>query len=186
MTTPSTLTTYDSWIGRNAYDINGDKIGTIDNIYYDDVTGQPEWVAITTGWFGTNTTFAPIAGTTIYQDGLQLRFDKDTVKGAPNVDPANGHLTAAEEQQMFQYYGMTYAGTDRSAIYGTQQRADTGYAAEKYTERYPTGMDADVQKSSVSQREQVGETRLRKYRVVETQQVEVPIVHEEVEVETDR
>jgi hypothetical protein len=30
--------TYEAWIGRDAYDRNGDKIGEIEAIYYDDVT----------------------------------------------------------------------------------------------------------------------------------------------------
>ena len=36
---------YDAWIGYDAYDRNGDKVGGIDQIFYDDATGRPEWVA---------------------------------------------------------------------------------------------------------------------------------------------
>ena len=32
----SSTTSYEEWIGRDAYDVNGDKIGSIDAIYYDD------------------------------------------------------------------------------------------------------------------------------------------------------
>src|SRR5690348_4068731 len=38
-------------IGRKAFDRNGDKIGTIDEVYLDDATGEPEWAAIRTGLF---------------------------------------------------------------------------------------------------------------------------------------
>ena len=54
--------TYDGWIGRDAYDANGDKVGEITDIYYDDVTGRPEWVAVKTGLFGMKRTFVPIHG----------------------------------------------------------------------------------------------------------------------------
>ena len=33
--------TYDGWLGRHAYDANGDKIGEIDHIFYDDRTSGP-------------------------------------------------------------------------------------------------------------------------------------------------
>src|SRR5919202_353708 len=33
-------------IGRKAFDRNGVKIGTVDEVYLDDATGVPEWAAI--------------------------------------------------------------------------------------------------------------------------------------------
>jgi hypothetical protein len=42
--------TYDGWIGRDADGRQGDKIGEIESIYYDDVTGRPEWLAVPLGW----------------------------------------------------------------------------------------------------------------------------------------
>ena len=37
-------TSYEAWIGRDAYDVNGDKIGEIDAIYYDDApVGRSGW-----------------------------------------------------------------------------------------------------------------------------------------------
>ena len=59
--------TYDGWIGRDAYDADGDKIGEITDIYYDDETGRPEWVAVKTGLFGTKHSFVPIHGSSVYR-----------------------------------------------------------------------------------------------------------------------
>src|SRR5215213_6054041 len=83
--------TYDAWIGRDAYDRNGDKVGKIVDIYYDDYTSRPEWVAVRTGLFGRKVTFVPIAGSSVSGDDLQLAYDKDLIKDAPNCD-AEGHL----------------------------------------------------------------------------------------------
>ena len=47
-----TNSSYEGWVGTDAYDVNGDKIGGIDAIYYDDQTGRPEWLAVRTGFFG--------------------------------------------------------------------------------------------------------------------------------------
>ena len=42
-----------SWQGRTMVDRDGDKVGTIESIYLDDQTGQPEWALVNTGLFGT-------------------------------------------------------------------------------------------------------------------------------------
>jgi hypothetical protein len=74
--------TYDGWIGRDAYDADGDKVGEITDIYYDDATGRPEWLAVKTGLFGLKRSFVPIHGSQPHGDGdLRLAFDVDMVKG---------------------------------------------------------------------------------------------------------
>ena len=42
-----------SWHGRDLIDRDGDKIGSIGDVYLDDQTGQPEWLTVKTGLFGT-------------------------------------------------------------------------------------------------------------------------------------
>src|SRR5918995_5530917 len=109
--------TYDGWLGHDAYDRNGNKIGEIADIYYDDATGRPEWLAIRTGLFGLNTTFAPIAGSTGQGDDLVLAYDKDLVKDAPNLDPA-GSLTAEEERELYAHYDFSWGDTDWDRGFG--------------------------------------------------------------------
>ena len=48
------------WHGRDAVDSDGDKIGSIDEIYMDAKTGRPEWLAVKTGMFGSKVSFVPI------------------------------------------------------------------------------------------------------------------------------
>ncbi len=50
-----------SFRGRDALDANGEKIGSIDEIYEDTETGKPEWLAVKTGLFGTKVSFMPLA-----------------------------------------------------------------------------------------------------------------------------
>ena len=48
---PPSIDTVQSWQGRTMVDPAGDKLGTIDAIYLDDETGQPEWATVTRGLF---------------------------------------------------------------------------------------------------------------------------------------
>ena len=67
--------TYDNWIGREAVDPQGSKIGEIKDVLYDDVTCRPEWVVVKTGLLGTGLfggrSIAPIAGASIRQTGIR-------------------------------------------------------------------------------------------------------------------
>src|SRR3712207_7754189 len=47
-------------IGQDVYDESGQKIGSASEVYLDDETGQPEWLTVKTGLFGTKESFVPI------------------------------------------------------------------------------------------------------------------------------
>jgi sporulation protein YlmC with PRC-barrel domain len=43
----------DAMRGAPVYDSAGEKIGTVEEIFWDAETSQPEWIGIGTGFFGT-------------------------------------------------------------------------------------------------------------------------------------
>lgn len=49
------------WRGQDLVDSDGDKIGKINDVYLDTDTDRPEWLAVTTGLFGSNVSFVPTA-----------------------------------------------------------------------------------------------------------------------------
>ncbi|MBA2729434.1 MAG: PRC-barrel domain-containing protein, partial [Euzebyaceae bacterium] len=42
--------------GAKVIDLNGDKIGKVEEIYLDKDTDKPEWVLVNTGLFGSSST----------------------------------------------------------------------------------------------------------------------------------
>ena len=96
------------WVGHTLVDSNGNKIGKISDIYMDEATGRPEWVAVTTGLFGSNVSFVPLAGSDAHGDDLRVPFTKDQVKDAPNAKP-DGQLSQEEESRLYRHYGMDYS-----------------------------------------------------------------------------
>ena len=107
MTTPQDTPNY---IGRAAVDAEGNRIGKITKVYDDDQTGQPRWILVETGMFGTRQSFAPVHGSRF--DGEQLvvlAVSKDQVKDAPDIDE-NAHISQSEQDALRQYY-RGYLGT---------------------------------------------------------------------------
>ena len=64
--------TADQYIGRRAVDPQGSKIGSVGQVYLDDETGQPDWVTVNTGLFGTRENFVPLRGSRFEGDDLWL------------------------------------------------------------------------------------------------------------------
>ena len=117
-------------IGKDVYDESGEKIGTASEVYLDDETGQPEWITVRTGLFGTKETFVPIRDAELTDDGVRVHVDKDRVKNAPKID-AEGHLSPEEERELYRHYGMDLgAGTGRT---------DTTTGGSDMTETATTG-----------------------------------------------
>jgi uncharacterized protein (TIGR02271 family) len=187
----------DQVAGSDAYGSDGSKIGSVGQVYLDDQTGQPAWVTVNTGLFGTNESFIPLSEASFSGDRLTVPYDKNKVKGAPNV-AADGHLSPEEERELYAYYGVGYTddtttGYDTTTT-GTGYDTDTSrgdYAThtEGHDTSGPTTDDAmtlsEERVNVGTQRREAGRARLRKYVVTENVTQTVPVTREEVVVERE-
>ncbi len=122
-------------IGQDVYDESGEKIGSAAEVYLDDETGQPEWVTVRTGLFGTKESFVPIRNADLTENGVRVPVSKNQVKDAPKID-TDGHLSPQEEQELYRYYGMGL-GTDTAQT--TTTESTTGMATTGMTDTTTTG-----------------------------------------------
>jgi uncharacterized protein (TIGR02271 family) len=178
------IDTVRAWEGRTLLDRDGTPVGSINAIYLDDRTGQPEWALVNTGRFGTRSSFVPLAQAAESGENVQVPYDKRLIKDAPRVDP-DQHLSEAEERQLWHHYGLDYDAADRRA--GTDMASGRGRAGRDLPG--PTRDDAMTRSEEelrvdTTQRER-GRVRLRKY--VTTQQVQqaVPVRRERVRLERE-
>jgi uncharacterized protein (TIGR02271 family) len=186
-----------SWQGATMVDRDGDRIGNIDAIYVDDQTDEPEWALVNTGFFGTRSTFVPIAQATARGDQVQVPYEKQLVKDAPNMDP-DGHLSEQEEQELWRHYGLDYGSGYDAAGYAETGRATTEVDRDTVdTDRDTVGRDvsgpttddamtrSEEELQVGTQSRERGRARLRKYVTTEEQQITVPVRREEVRVERE-
>jgi uncharacterized protein (TIGR02271 family) len=174
------LDTVRTWEGRTMLDRDGDRIGTIDAIYLDDQTGQPEWALVNTGLFGTKSTFVPLAQATQIGNDVRVPYDKQLVKDAPRVDP-DGHLSEAEERQLWRHYGLDYDRTTRRRATGrdTVGRDTSGPTTDEAMTR-----SEEELRVGTTQRER-GRVRLRKYVTTEQVQRTLPVRRERARMERE-
>jgi sporulation protein YlmC with PRC-barrel domain len=117
-----TLEDVQTWRGKKVIDADGDKIGTIEDVFLDRHTGAPEWATVKTGLFGLKSSYVPIRDAELMgEDEVRVPFQKEQVKDAPKVD-ADGELSADEERRLWEHYGRSdydeWQGDDRTTQLG--------------------------------------------------------------------
>jgi len=193
--------------GQDLVDRDGDKIGKIEEIYLDEQTGKPEWLAVKTGLFGSNVSFVPLAEATTEDGTVRVPYEKAQVKDAPNAE-ADGQLSQDEEARLYRHYGLDYgenrsdsglpegggrfdSGMDTTGTMDrdTMDRDTMDRGAVGHDTSGPTTDDAMTRseeelKVGTAKRE-AGRARLRKYVVTENVTETVPVQREEVRVERE-
>lgn len=183
----TTMTDAYTWQGRDLVGSDGEKIGSIKEIYEDVRTGKPEWGLVTSGLFGTRSQLVPLAGAQPDGENVRITATKDEVKNAPSIE-GEGQLSEDDERRLFEHYNVPY--TDEGSV--TAEGAPNGGAAGGRTGHDTSGPTTDDAMTRSEEELHVGKAahergraRLRKYIVTEDVQTTVPVQREEVRVERE-
>ena len=103
--------------GGNVVTTSGDKIGSIGQIYLDDQTGEPSFVAANTGLLGMSQSLIPLRDATIRDGDVVVGYDKDMVTNAPPLEDDEGSLSRGQQEKLYDYYGISYDATERGAAW---------------------------------------------------------------------
>jgi sporulation protein YlmC with PRC-barrel domain len=124
MRSTATMERIETLRGAPVYSTDREKIGTVENIYFDVETNEPRWLAISGGFLSSKSTVVPLHGAGYEQDSIVVPFTKDQIRNAPDVVP--DAISQNLEQQLFSYYGLE----GHTAPY--REPATTGRAAPEY------------------------------------------------------
>ncbi|HZT15673.1 MAG TPA: PRC and DUF2382 domain-containing protein [Gaiellaceae bacterium] len=158
--------------GSPVYDSAGEKIGKVEDLFYDTQTGRPEWIGLGTGLFGTKHLLVPVAGAEARDDGVFVPYSKDQVKDSPDVDA--DELSPADESSLYGYYGLE-GGYGDIARAGADEPRDGGSVTR-------TEEELKVGKRTV----EAGQVRVRKWVETEPVEAEVELTRERATVRRER
>jgi len=146
--------------GAPVYDDSGEKIGSIEEIFYDNDTGEPKWVGIGSGFLGTKRVLVPLESAQLGEDGLNVPYPKKLVKDSPDID--SDEISEQTEQELYAYYQLSGQAPSKGK---------KGKSAEELTR---SEEELKVGKRSV----EGGAVRLRKWVETEPVDVDVELKHE--------
>jgi stress response protein YsnF len=147
--------------GAQVTGADGKVVGTVEQVFRDDVDGTPAWARVRAGKTGR---FVPLGNCQVTADGLRVPFDSEKIIGGPIIDVGQ-HLSAAQAEELGRYYGL---------VIPAQSRKTTGHEwLIRQEERLRVSKELA----------EIGRIRLRKYVDVEPVEQTVRVFREEFDVE---
>jgi hypothetical protein len=159
------LETVLAWRGKTVVDRDGEKVGTLGDLYLDRETDLPAYAGIRTGLFKRRESVVPLEGAREVDGDVQVLFAADSIREAPNVDPEVA-LSEAEEERLHSHYGdatRVMPDHDGPEVTRSEEEVSFGVAPAAPKER----------------------VRLKKHVVVDHVERTVPVRREEIRVEHD-
>ncbi len=95
-----------NFAGYQVYDQNRQRIGEVEALFLDE-NDQPEYIGVTMGVLGTQSTLIPISITTVDAEAgrIVVPADKDMVMGGPTFDE-DREFTSEDDDRVRSYYGL--------------------------------------------------------------------------------
>jgi len=165
-------------LGARVTGADGKVVGTVEQVFRDDVDGTPAWARVRAGKSGR---FVPLGSSQVTAEGLSVPFDSQKILSGPDID-AGQHMSAQQAEELSRYYGLivpTQQSRERMA-------EDTG-EQEQVTSKMPATEPAPGEETGGSdwlirqeERIQVGKEmletgRVRLHKYVDTESIEQPV-----------
>lgn len=165
--------------GADVIDAQGEKVGELEDIYYDDDSGQPEWIGVKSGMINKTKHLVPLEGARQADGSVRIAYPKDRVEDTPEIDEE--HISPATEAELYRIYGLQApVGYEAQGQPGRAGEARNEPMAERSADTDEAGVTLHEEQARIGkQRRPAGTARLRKW-------VETDTVTEDVALQQDR
>lgn len=92
-------------LGNEVVDVEGNKVGTVDSVWVDEVAQCVEFLGLSTGWIFGQTHIVPAGAEQVKDDVITLPYTTEKVKGAPHFDK-DAEIWPTDENKIYQYFGV--------------------------------------------------------------------------------
>src|SRR3954452_12430723 len=95
------------WRGQEVVDSAGEKLGKLEDVYYDGETDEPVFVAVKTGLVSKSLSLVPLLRASVGRDYVRVDRRKAVFKKAPTFD-TDAELSLDDEAATYEHYTMDY------------------------------------------------------------------------------
>lgn len=119
----------DQLVGAPVTDSDGLAVGTVEQVFRDDVDGTPSWARIRSS---KGLHFVPLTGSNLTSSGgLSVPFDAQKILSEPDIS-VDRHMSVDQEEELRRYFGVSVPAQappgDDEITKGKAQEAETGTA----------------------------------------------------------
>jgi hypothetical protein len=91
----STQEQLQAWRGHDVFGPGEEKLGKIEQVYFDRETGEPSFAMVKTGFFSSS--IVPLLSSDMGESHVGVRYTKQQAKGAPSIGNSIELLPRVEE-----------------------------------------------------------------------------------------
>jgi hypothetical protein len=102
------------WRGQDVLDAVGEKLGKLEEIYFDGESDQPVMAAVKSGRLSKSLTLVPLGEASVGREYLRVNRAKGEFKKAPSFD-TDVELSLDDEAATFRHYGLEYTPAGEGA-----------------------------------------------------------------------
>ena len=118
------------WKGRDVVDRDGEKIGKLEDVYFEEDSREPVFGCVKTGMLGRRHILVPLTGASVSRDHLRVPFDQDQVKDGPQAE-AGATLDSEKEREIARHYEIELTAPAGGGV----RRYESASARERREER---------------------------------------------------
>jgi sporulation protein YlmC with PRC-barrel domain len=96
----------ENWHGQDVLDVSGEKVGHLDDVYYDPATQEPVLLSVKSGLLGRQVALVPIAEAVLSRDYVRVPYTSEQVKQAQS-GRVDEELTAEQVASVGSLFGLT-------------------------------------------------------------------------------
>jgi sporulation protein YlmC with PRC-barrel domain len=93
----------EEWKGQNVVDRDGEKIGKLEDVYFEAGSREPAFGCVKTGMLGRRHVLVPLTGASVSRDFVRVDYPHEQVKDGPQVEPG-ATLESATEHELAHHY----------------------------------------------------------------------------------
>lgn len=141
----------EDWKGQNVVDRDGEKIGKLEDLYFEEGSREPVFGSVKTGMLGRRHILVPLDGASVTRDHLRVDYSQDQVKDGPQVDPG-ATLESGTEQELARHYEIELTAAGERRYESASARAEREARAREATQRAEQ-LEALAERKAVEARE---------------------------------
>jgi len=168
-------------LGARVTCADGKVVGTVEQVFRDDVDGTPAWARVRSGKTGR---FVPLGSSQVTPEGLSVPFDSQKILSGPDIE-AGQHMSAAQAEELSRYYGLMVPSQQPRGEMAEKAQAEQAMA-EDTTSELPQSDWLVRQEEHIQVGKEMFETgRVRLHKYVDVESIEQPVhlYREEYEIE---
>jgi sporulation protein YlmC with PRC-barrel domain len=118
------------WKGQDVVDRDGEKIGKLEDVYFEEGSREPVFGCVKTGMLGRRHILVPLTDATVSRDHVRVPFDQDQVKDGPQAE-AGATLDSVKAREIARHYEIELTASAEGSV----RRYESASARERREDR---------------------------------------------------